>query len=140
MKKTAIMLPLIVMVLILFGCAESAPAVRTAEPVAAANPEPAPAVVGPGPYTGNTMGFHGRVSVTLEVADGILTSVIVRGSDETVGIGSLAIDSMGDAMLAANSIEVDIVSGATHTSRAVMDAAAKALAQAGLTNADLIRN
>ncbi|GHU99751.1 hypothetical protein FACS189483_09350 [Spirochaetia bacterium] len=138
MKKTAIMLPLIVMVLILFGCAETAPAVRAAEP--AASPEPAPTIGGPGPHTGNTMGFHGRVSVTLEVADGILTSVIVRGSDETVGIGSLAIDSMGDAMLAANSIEVDIVSGATHTSRAVMDAAAKALALAGLTNADLIHN
>ena len=97
---------------------------------------------GPGPYVGTAIGYYeyaGTVTVTLDVVDGKLTMVNVTGPLETAGIGSQAIDMMGDMMLKANSIKVDIISGATHSSEAVLLAAAKALGQAGLTDADLKR-
>ena len=97
---------------------------------------------GPGPYVGTAIGYYeygGTVTVTLEVSSGKLTSVNVTGPRETAGIGSQAIDTMGGAMLKANSIMVDKVSGATHSSDAVLKAAARALGKAGLTDADLKR-
>jgi fumarate reductase flavoprotein subunit len=136
---------------IMFGCAQKAPAVRQAEPApAAAQPAPPPAAVvdegvviepnpGPGPYTGRAQGYHGVVEVTLEVKDRVIVSASAADEGETVGIGTLAVDNMPGMMVNANSIEVDTVSGATISSLAVLEAAAKALGKAGLTNADLKR-
>jgi fumarate reductase flavoprotein subunit len=94
---------------------------------------------GPGPYTGTAGGYHGRVSVTLDVKDKVLVSITAEGPEETIGIGSIALDTLPGAMLQGNTIVVDVVTGATFTSKAIMDAAAKALAQAGLTDAGLSR-
>jgi fumarate reductase flavoprotein subunit len=85
------------------------------------------------------MGYHGMVEVTLEVRDKVIVSASAVGDEETVGIGTLAIDNMPGRMVETNSIEVDTISGATTTSQAVLEAAAKALGKAGLTNADLKR-
>jgi fumarate reductase flavoprotein subunit len=59
------------------------------------------------------------------------------GHEETPGIGSIAIETLPDAMLKGNTIVVDVRTGATFTSEGIMEAAAKALAKAGLTNDDL---
>ncbi|MDR1212085.1 MAG: FMN-binding protein [Spirochaetaceae bacterium] len=150
MKKTEIVL-LLVLVLILLGCAQSKPATYTEIPfVPSSTPAPPPEVIhiepliiepnpGPGPYTGMAMGYHGIVEVTLEVRDKIIISAVAVGDEETVGIGTLALDNMPPRMVEANSIVVDTISGATNTSMAVLDAAAKALGKAGLTDVDLDR-
>ncbi|MDR3275656.1 MAG: FMN-binding protein, partial [Treponema sp.] len=105
-----------------------------------------PDQVQPGPYVGTSLGYPeggGLVTVTLDVQDRVLTLVEAKGPSETVGIGSVAIDTLPGLMLANNTIDVrelavDVVSMASYTSRAVMSAAEKALAQAGLTNTDLV--
>ena len=143
---------LVLVSLFLTGCAQKEPAVMETEDlfgVTYVAPPPvilerAPIVIetdpGPGPYVGETWGFGaGMVTVTLEVADRRLTSVDITGPEETLGIGSMAIDSMGRVMLRSNSIKVDKVSGATITYEAVLYAAEIALGKAGLTDADLIR-
>jgi fumarate reductase flavoprotein subunit len=126
---------------IVLGCAQNAPAARRTEAPAAAVDggavgEPNP---GPGFYTGEATGYHGKVEVTLEVKDGVIVSATAADEGETVGIGTLAIDMMPGMMVQNNSIEVDVISGATISSQAVLEAAAKALGKAGLTNADLKR-
>jgi fumarate reductase flavoprotein subunit len=88
-------------------------------------------------YTGTAQGNGGTVTVTLMIADGTITNVKAEGPDETPGIGSKALEQLPGEMLASNSIEVDSISGATITSNAIMEAAAAALEQAGLTTADL---
>jgi uncharacterized protein with FMN-binding domain len=85
------------------------------------------------------MGYHGMVEVTLEVKDRVIISAVSTDEGETVGIGTLAVDNMPGMMVEANSIEVDTITGATISSLAVLEAAAKALGKAGLTNADLKR-
>ncbi|MDR1177893.1 MAG: FMN-binding protein [Spirochaetaceae bacterium] len=85
------------------------------------------------------MGYGGVVEVTLDVKDRVIISADAIDVGETLHVGSLAIDNMPGMMVEANSIEVDTLSGATITSRAILEAAAKALGKAGLTNADLKR-
>lgn len=80
-----------------------------------------------------TTGFHGEVTVTLSVEGDKLTNVTVVGEEETIGIGSEAVAHMGERMLAANSVEIDTMSGCTVTSAAIRYAASQALAKTGAT-------
>lgn len=86
-----------------------------------------------GTYTAAAQGFGGQVTVSLTIAGGALTAVTAVGDKETNGIGSRAVELLPEAMLAANSVEVDGVSGATFTSTAILEAAKAALAQSGVT-------
>ena len=77
--------------------------------------------------TGTAKGFGGDVTVTVTLTDGVITAVTAEGANETTGIGSRAIEIMPGAMVAANSIEVDGVSGATMTTSNYRDAVKDAL-------------
>ena len=103
-----------------------------------AHAEPAPdaaleATGGDGTYSATAQGLGGDVTVTLTIENGALAAVAAEGPDETQGIGTRALEIMPSDMLSKNSIEVDGVSGATVTSNAILQAAADALAQSGVT-------
>ena len=91
-------------------------------------------------YTGEAFGHdkENPVKVTLTIKDKTITKVEVDASHETNGIGSKAAETMPGAIVAANSLEVDGVSGATQTSNAIIEAATAALKQAGLEPSDLV--
>ena len=91
-------------------------------------------------YTGEAYGHdkENPVKVTLTIKDKTITKVEVDASHETAGIGSKAAETMPGAIVAANSLEVDGVSGATQTSKAIIEAATAALKQAGLEPSDLV--
>ncbi|MDR0389898.1 MAG: FMN-binding protein, partial [Spirochaetaceae bacterium] len=59
-----------------------------------------------------------------------ISKVEVVSHHETVGIGDAAINSLPAAIVAANSADVDVVAGATLTSRAIMTGVKNALARA----------
>lgn len=80
---------------------------------------------------GTAQGFGGEVAVRLTIEGGRLTDVTATGDRETAGIGSRAIDLLPGLMLASNTVAVDVLSGATVTSRAILQAAAQALAESG---------
>ena len=85
-----------------------------------------------GTATGDGYGGKDAISVTVNLKDGIITSVNATGDKETQGIGSVAIEKMPAEMIAKNSILVDGVSGATFTSNGILKAAELALAAAGV--------
>ena len=91
-------------------------------------------------YTGEAYGHdkENPVKVTLTIKDKTITKVEVDASHETNGIGSKAAETMPGSIVAANSLEVDGVSGATQTSKAIIEAATAALKQAGLEPSDLV--
>ena len=91
-------------------------------------------------YTGEAFGHdkENPVKVTLTIKDKTITKVEVDASHETNGIGSKAAETMPGAIVAANSLEVDGVSGATQTSKAIIEAATAALKQARLEPSDLV--
>lgn len=93
-----------------------------------------------GTFRGSAVGMGGSsnpVTVSLTLENGVITAVTAEGPGETEGIGSKAIDTLPGEMVASNSVTVDSVSGATITSKAIMEAAAAALAEAGLDPSDL---
>ncbi len=90
--------------------------------------------------TGKAEGFSGgEVTVTLTVDGDKLVKVDIDASTQTEAIGGAAATLLAERMVEANSIDVDGISSATLTSDAVKAAAAAALAELGLTNADLAK-
>ena len=86
---------------------------------------------------GTAKGYNnGDVTVTITVTDGVITSVVAEGVDQTEGIGSKAIEALPAAMVAGNTLNVDVMSTATLTSNAVIEAAKLALTAAGLNPDD----
>lgn len=86
-----------------------------------------------GTFSATAKGFGGDVTVTLTLTDGVLTDVAAEGPDETPDVGGRALSLMPESMVAAGTVEVDGVSGATVTSDAILAAAKDALTQSGAT-------
>lgn len=93
--------------------------------------EPAAPSYTPGTYTASARGNGGMVTVTVEVDEASVLSVAAEGPDETKGIGTRALEELPEAIVAANSAEVDTIAGATVTSEAVKLACSAALREAG---------
>lgn len=83
-------------------------------------------------FIGTGDGMGGPVKVKVTVDDGKIKNVEVIEHKETEGIGDQAVAKIPGAIVEAQSIEVDNVTGASVTSKAIKDAVADALAQAGL--------
>ncbi|MBQ2929950.1 MAG: flavocytochrome c [Clostridia bacterium] len=86
--------------------------------------------------TGTAKGFGGDVTVTLTVENGVITAAKAEGADETPGVGTPALEQLPAAMVAGNTVNVDVVGGATFTSNGVIEAAKAALVAAGLNPDD----
>ena len=85
----------------------------------------------PGTYTASSKGFGGDVTVTITIGeDGAIAKVEMVGAGETPALGGVAMTKLPDKMIAAQSAEVDVMTGATFTSKAAIAAAADCLAQA----------
>ena len=81
-------------------------------------------------YTATAFGFGGDVTVTVVLNGSDIVDVKVVGDKETSGIGTNAIDQLPAAIVAADSADVDVVSGATITSTAILEAVQEILDQA----------
>lgn len=88
-----------------------------------------------GTYTSTHCGIQGPLTVTTTIANGRISDVKVGENKETEGFGSKAIDEIPSAIVAANSLDVDAVSGATHTSMAIFRAVSDCLVEAGAPKA-----
>ena len=77
--------------------------------------------------TGEAEGYGGPLKVAVTVEDGKITQVRVTEHKETEGVGTKAIDTLPDAIVQANSTQVDVVAGATYTSKAILAAVDNAL-------------
>ena len=86
--------------------------------------------------TGTAAGFGGDVTVTVTLEDGVITAMTAEGASETPGIGTPALESVPAAMVAGNTVNVDVMSGATFTSNGVIEAAKLALTAAGVNPDD----
>ena len=116
MKKAKMILGLLLTVAMLMGLV----------PVMAESPV-AEAVLTDGTYVGTGKGMHSNIEVTVTVAEGKIADVTINYHGETVGVADPAIEQIPAAIVAANSADVDVVSGATLTSNGIMEAVRNAL-------------
>ena len=81
--------------------------------------------------TGSAKGIDGDVVVRVTADSETIYAVEIVEQHETQGIGSVAVEKLPGAIVGANSILVDSISGATVTSTAIKDATREALTKAG---------
>ena len=85
-----------------------------------------------GTYTGKAPGKNGDVTVEVTLTADAIKEVKVTDHQETAGIADPAIEQVPAEIVDAQSLSVDMVSGATITSQAIVDAAKAALESAGV--------
>ena len=84
-----------------------------------------------GTYTASAPGNNGPVEVSVTVSDSAITAVQVTAHGETAGLSDRPINEIPAAIVEYQSLAIDAISGATNTSKAILDATADAVAQAG---------
>lgn len=92
----------------------------------------------PGTYTATATGNGGDVPVSVTFSKNAITSIEVGDNNETKGIGDNAIKKIPSAIIKGQTLSVDSVSGATHTSNAILTAVEDCVVQAG-GNVDLLK-
>ena len=80
-----------------------------------------------GTASGAAAGFGGDITVTITMEGGVITQAVVEGPGETAGIGSRAVASAPDSIVALNSWDIDTVAGATVSTMAIRQAAKQAV-------------
>jgi len=86
-----------------------------------------------GVYTGSGAGMHSNIVVEVTVNEGKIADVKVISHDETPGISDPAITGIPEAIKAAGSADVDVITNATMTSNGIIEAVRNALAGEGGT-------
>lgn len=85
----------------------------------------------PGTYTGEGEGMGGKVKVSVTVDENSIKEVKIDENAETKGIADAALEKIPAAIVEGQTLAVDIVTGATITSKAILAAVEAALTQAG---------
>ncbi len=89
------------------------------------------ATMTPGTYSSAQNGYAGEFEVKVTVDQTSITSIEIGENNETESIGGMAIDQLPTAIIDAQSIAIDGVSGATFTSDAIIAGVKDCLQQAG---------
>ncbi|MCC5910424.1 MAG: FMN-binding protein [Clostridiaceae bacterium] len=80
-----------------------------------------------GTHEGVGQGYNGDIKLQVQVANGKIQNIEVLEMNESVGIGDNAIELVSDRIIESQSTEVDVVSGATLSSRGTIAAVRDAL-------------
>ena len=82
--------------------------------------------------TGEAEGYGGPLKVTVTMNGTDITDVKVTEHHETQGVGTRAIEALPGAIVEADAVDVDGVSGATVTSNAIKEAVSQAIGAGGV--------
>lgn len=84
-----------------------------------------------GTYSSTVKGHNGEITVEVVVKDSKIENVTVKDHKETPVVSDLAISDIPKMIVESQSLNVDVVSGATVTSNAILMGVANALKDAG---------
>jgi uncharacterized protein with FMN-binding domain len=84
-----------------------------------------------GTYSGESEGLEGPLKVEVTVTADEITDIKVISHNETQGLGSVAVEKMTAKIIEAQSLNVDAVTGATSSSKGVIEAVGNALEKSG---------
>lgn len=122
MKKFRKILSLVIVGLMIAGlaaCGTKTPTTPTETPTFKA-----------GTYDGEADGFHGKIKVKVTVTTTEITDIKVEHT-ETEGLGDKAVEKIVEMVKANTSLKVDAVTGATYSSKGILEAITAALKAAG---------
>lgn len=113
--------------MVLTACAQATPAATSAP----TKSETAKVSFKPGTYTAEGKGNNGQVKVEVVFSDSKIESVTVKEHAETPGLSDGALKDVPAKIVEIQSLDVDVITGATYTSRAIKYAVADCVKQAG---------
>lgn len=124
LKSFLSLLMVVVMLLTIAGCSST--------PVKEAVTENGKtAIFTPGTYKGTGDGNGGKFTVDVTFSEDSIDEIVIGENKETEGIAKNAFDRIPKSIIENQSIGVDTVSGATITSKAILQAVEDAIVQAG---------
>ena len=90
-----------------------------------------------GTYTGSAAGYHGQTSVQVTVQNGYMTDITILSTGDDGEFFNQAKSGVIAGILSKQSVSVDTVTGATFSSRGIIDAVSNALSTALKTSSDV---
>lgn len=91
----------------------------------------------PGTYTYKVNGHNAAMTVSVTVSKNRIEKIDYSKNLETIGVGQVALQRVGDKILEKQSLGVDSITGATISSMALKYAVTQCLKQAKVSDADL---
>ena len=91
-----------------------------------------PMMAEPAVFTGSARGMQGDVVVNVTLEDGKITAIEYEKYPETANITCVARDRIPEEIIAHQTLDLDVVTGATFASRAIMSAVKNAVKDSGL--------
>ncbi len=88
----------------------------------------------PGSYENVGEGYYSTLHVRVTVDAYKIQSIEILSHEEPQILADIVFEKLPPKIIRKNSADVDIISGATYTSRALLDAVSKALEQAEVAN------
>ncbi len=85
----------------------------------------------PGTYTAEAEGKMGSITVEVTFSETAIETITVLSHKETPGISDAALERIPADIITWQSLAVDTVTGATHTSNAILQAVTDCVLQAG---------
>jgi urocanate reductase len=123
-KKYSVCVSLVLLIaMLLAGCGQSVESNQPEEPSKTA-------LYTAGTYEASAPGNNGDITVSVTFADDKIEKVEVTKHQETSGIADPAIERIPQAIVDNQSLAIDAVSGATMTSKGILEAVEKAVVQA----------
>jgi fumarate reductase flavoprotein subunit len=94
--------------------------------------EPSETRYKPGTYTSSAVGFVSDIKVSVAFSEEKITGITIDEHHETTARNTVAfaLEHIPDSIVQSQSVDVDIVSGATYTSEAIKEAVKNCVSQA----------
>lgn len=84
----------------------------------------------PGKYTNSAEGYYSTLLVEVTVNELQIESIEIISHEEPEILADIVFEKLPPRIIKANGTDVDVISGATYTSKALIDAVDKALEEA----------
>jgi len=83
-----------------------------------------------GTYYGETTGYYSTIVVSVQIVNGHINDIEIISHEEPEVLANIVFDKLPPKMIKKNSYDVDVISGATYTSKSVIGAVENALIEA----------
>ena len=113
----------LLLAMLLAGCGKPVESTQPEEPAKTA-------LYTAGTYEASALGNNGDIIVSVTFSDDMIEKVEVTKHQETSGIADPALERIPQAIVDNHSLAIDAVSGATMTSKGILEAVEKAVVQA----------
>ena len=78
-------------------------------------------------FEGTGQGYRGQITVQVRMDGAEITEIAIVNSEEDRFVGAEAIEELADLIILYNSTDIDVISGATESSRGFLEAVENAI-------------